>query len=110
MCFIIYKNSVLAQARQKAQFLLNSSYTVQTANVYPSAIPTVQPVKKSAMFAGVFFLLASLLEFVSLYTRYSLHLSLNRPQCSPSLHRCIALIAGNRTQQAVSFVQAAVSG
>lgn len=64
--------------------------------MYPSVVPTVQPVKKSAMFAGVFFLLASLLEFVSLYTRYSLHLSLNQPQCSPSLHRCIAFIAGNQ--------------
>lgn len=55
------------QPRQTAQSVPASSYTAQTANVYPFAAPAVQPVKKSAVLAGIFFLLAALLEGVSLY-------------------------------------------
>lgn len=89
-----------AQLSQMAQFVPTSSYTAQTANVYPSAAPAVQPVKKSAVFAGVFFLLASLLEFVSLYTRYSLepHMMFNSDQIALVAMGLLLMIAAFRTK------------
>lgn len=89
-----------AQPSQTAQFVPTSSYTAQTANVYPSAVPAVQPVKKSAVFAGVFFLLASLLEFVSLYTRYSLepHMMFNSDQIALVAMGLLLMIAAFRTK------------
>lgn len=88
-----------AQPWQTAQFVPTSSYTAQTATVYPSEVQR-KPVKKSAVFAGVFFLLASLLEFVSLYTRYSLgpHMMFNSDQIALVAMGLLLTIAAFRTK------------
>lgn len=98
------------QPRQTAQSVPASSYTAQTANVYPSAAPAVQPAKKSAVLAGIFFLLTALLEGVSLYIYRSLtpNMTFNSEQIALVSMGLLLMIAAFRTkhiqQASVLFV------
>lgn len=79
-----------------------SAYTAQAATVYPSAAPAVQgkPVKKSAVFAGIFFLLASFPEFGTICIRYTRgsYLLLNSEEVALVGMSLLLMIAALRTK------------
>lgn len=87
------------QSRQAAQTAQFSTYTAQAATVYPSEVRG-KPVKKSAAFAGVFFLLAALLEFIVLRIHLSQtpYFMLNSEQVAMVSMGALLTIAAFRTR------------
>ncbi len=87
------------QSRQAAQTAQFSTYTAQAATVYPSEVRG-KPVKKSAAFAGAFFLLAAMLEFIVLriYLSQTPYFMLNSEQVAMVSMGALLTIAAFRTR------------